>query len=140
MEATPNNMVDLSPTVSITPILLLFFVYFHIWKHAVDPTNSTQQVGHRLQNWLWPSLRVGAVLYPPQVIPYGIHGMEGGIHGISEGFHGMVDGFHEISDGFRVFEGMDSMCLGDGLHEISDGFHNISWVESTWNPYGSMES
>jgi hypothetical protein len=35
---------------------------------------------------------------------------------------------------------MDSMCLGDGLHEISDGFHNISRVESTWNPYGSMES
>ena len=30
-----------------------------------------------------------AVLYPPQVIPCGIHGMGGG-------FHGMVDGLHSF--------------------------------------------
>ena len=31
-----------------------------------------------------------SVLYPPRVIPSGIHGMGGG-------FHGMVDGFHTFS-------------------------------------------
>ena len=36
-----------------------------------------------------------AVLYPPWVIPCGIHGMGGG-------FHGMVDGFHTFPDGFHM--------------------------------------
>jgi hypothetical protein len=40
-----------------------------------------------------------AVLYPPQVIPCGIHGMEGGIPGILDGSHGMSVGTHTI---FRV--------------------------------------
>ena len=37
---------------------------------------------------------LGTVLYPPRVIPCGIHGMGGGFHGMGDGFHGMVDGFH----------------------------------------------
>jgi len=59
------------------------------------------------QNGKGKKLAELAVLYPPQVIPYGFHRMADGFHKIADGFHGMVHGFHTI---FRV--------------------------ESIWNPYG----
>jgi hypothetical protein len=51
-------------------------------------------VGTHTSHHFWP---FNPVLYPPQVIPYGMHGMEGGIHGMSDGVHGMSDGIHGIS-------------------------------------------
>jgi len=65
--------------------------------------------------WLWSQLDPGdeAVLYPPQVIPYGIHGMEGGGWWIPWTFQ------------------MDSMDFPDGFHGISRSFHGLS----TWIPY-----
>ena len=41
----------------------------------------------------------GTVLYPPQVIPYGIHGMKGGIHKMADGFHGL---FRVIPWNFQI--------------------------------------
>ena len=54
-----------------------------------------------------------SVLYPPWVIPCGIHGMGGGLQKFQvdsmewwillvDGFHGMVDGFHTFPDGFHM--------------------------------------
>ena len=60
-----------------------------------------------------PNYDVTAVLYPPQVIPYGIHGMEGG--------------FQKLK--------MDSICLVGRFHGISRW---IFRVESIWNEF--MES
>ena len=57
-----------------------------------------------------------AVLYPAQVIPYGMHGMGGGFHGM----------------GMDSMEwGMDSILLVDGFHGMGDGFHTFS----RWIPY-----
>ena len=35
-----------------------------------------------------------SVLYPPQVNPYGLYGMEHGPHGMGHGVHGMGHGVH----------------------------------------------
>ena len=52
------------------------------------------------------------VLYPPQVIPCGIHGMGGGFHGMGDGFH-TFGGWIPWNGGWipYFFHGM-----GDGLH------------------------
>jgi hypothetical protein len=60
------------------------------WAHLCCGRMVMVHCGHMLCLWWWAWLTwlsLVAVLYPPQVIPYGIHGMEGGIHGISHGFH-----------------------------------------------------
>jgi hypothetical protein len=72
-------------------------------------------------------LVIPAVLYPPRVIPYGIHGMEGGIHGMSNGIHGLS---RWIPYHFQV----DSMEWQMDSISFPDGFHTISRVESIWNP------
>ena len=61
----------------------------------------------KVQLWRFSGNRGGinvstTVLYPPWVIPCGIHGMGGGFHGMVDGFHGMVDGFHTFPDGFHM--------------------------------------
>ena len=73
------------------------------------------------------------VLYPPRVIPCGIHGMGGGLQKFQ------VDSMEW---------GMDSMEWGDGFHGMGDGFHtfggwipwNGGWIPwfFTWIPYFSM--
>jgi hypothetical protein len=79
-----------------------------------------QKVRHRLQSLLIDFIQK-PVLYPPWVIPYGIHGMEGGIHGMEGGIHGMSDGFQMDSMEFL----MDSISFPDGFHTFS-----------RWIPYG----
>ena len=68
------------------------------------------------------------VLYPPQVIPYGIHGMEGGGWWIPCGFHGMADGFHIIPWNFQ----MDSILFKSDLmppqNSIQNSYVNIDIV------------
>ena len=94
-----------------------------------------------------PLIHISAALYPPRVIPCGIHGMGGGFHGMVDGFHGMVDEFHTFPHGFHTFFRwipwsfqMDSMELPDGFH--MDWAHGIMIlhlsytnfkVESRWN-------
>ena len=81
-----------------------------------------------------------SVLYPPWVIPCGIHGLGGGlpkfqvigIHGMGDGIHGMGDGIHGIVDRFQ----MDSILLSDGFHttsihlETSSGSIASMWLHS----------
>ena len=51
-----------------------------------------------------------AVLYPPGVNPYGIHGMGGGLQKFQ------MDSMEW---------GMDSIILVDGFHGMGDGFHTF---------------
>ena len=93
-------------------------------------------------NFLTKTLRstdlVVTVLYPPWVIPCGIHGR-------GDGIHGMGDGIHTFGGWNPYFWWMDSILLVDGFHTFSrwipylfqldsipfpDGFHTIS----IWNP------
>jgi hypothetical protein len=90
------------------------------------------------------------VLYPPQVIPYGFHGMEGGIHGMSDGIHGISRWnptiFRWIPWNGRwipyLFQ-MDSIPFPGwspyGIHHgiiILHLFHTIFRVDFIWIPYG----
>jgi hypothetical protein len=98
------------------------------------------------------------VLYPPRVIPYGIHGMEGGFHEMSDGFHGISDGFHTISRWIPwngrwipwngrwipyLFQ-MDSIPFPGwspyGIHVISSWNHNFTLVPHHFQSGFHMDS
>jgi hypothetical protein len=92
-----------------------------------------------------------SVLYPPRVIPYGIHGMEGGFHEMSDGFHGISDGFHTISRWIPwngrwipyLFQ-MDSIPFPGwspyGIHVISSWNHNFTLVPHHFQSGFHMDS
>ena len=63
------------------------------------------------------------VLYPPRVIPCGIHGGGDGLH------KSQVDSMEWWMESMEW--GMDSILLVDGIHGMGDGFHGFS----TWIPY-----
>ena len=87
------------------------------------------------------SQSLNSVLYPPQVIPCGIHGRGDGLQKFQmdsmewwmdsilsvDGFHGMVDGFHGFSTWIPWFFHMDSILFPHGFHPFPDGFH-MEWV------------
>ena len=83
------------------------------------------------------------VLYPPRVIPCGIHGMGGGFHGMGDGFHGMVDGFHTFG-GWIPWNGgwipylfqVDSIPFPDGFHTFSRWIPYFFQMDSILLPYG----
>ena len=75
-------------------------------------------------------VHANAVLYPPQVNPYGLYGMGHGLHGMGHGLHGMGHGPHGMGHGPHGIE-HGPYGIGHGVHGMEHGPHGMEH-----GPYG----